>query len=124
MSPFMARSDVSLRCQSSVAIGAIADIGRASRTCRSDAIDPSATLAGSKSRSAAGLLSISETESSPAPAPRARLKSIFGNTIDRMGLLPHSMIRSPTQAGYADERRFCPREGSANKGQGLHLLFA
>src|SRR5262249_14269507 len=43
--PHMARSDVSLRCQSSVAIGAIADIGRASRTCRSDAIDPQETCA-------------------------------------------------------------------------------
>src|SRR5262249_20068423 len=40
MSPEVARSGVSLRCQCLTAIGGKADIGRASRSCRSGAIDP------------------------------------------------------------------------------------
>jgi hypothetical protein len=41
--PLMAQSGVALRCQCLTAIGGGADIGRASRSCRSGAIDPSAT---------------------------------------------------------------------------------
>jgi hypothetical protein len=40
----MAQSGVSLRCQWLTAIGGEADIARATRTCRSGAIDPKWTL--------------------------------------------------------------------------------
>src|SRR5262245_12848362 len=54
----VARSGVSLRCQCLTAIGGEADIGRASRSYRSGAIDPQATSASLKSRSAAVSCSI------------------------------------------------------------------
>src|SRR5215813_11131295 len=54
----LARSGVSLRCQCLTAIGGEADIGRASRSYRSGAIDPQATSASLKSRSAAVSCSI------------------------------------------------------------------
>jgi hypothetical protein len=46
MSQLMAQSGVSLRRQCLTAIGGEADIGRASRSCRSRAIDPPRTSAG------------------------------------------------------------------------------
>jgi len=45
MSPVVAQSDVSVRCECFVAIGGEADIARGLWTCRSDANDPSLHLA-------------------------------------------------------------------------------
>src|SRR5215472_12803507 len=50
----MAHREASLRCTDWVAIGGIADMPGASRRSGCDATDPSATLVGPKSRSAAG----------------------------------------------------------------------